>query len=386
MNCYEYEGKCIFKKYGIPIPEGKVVTNIEDAIAFFRKIQCPSMIKAQVLSGKRGKAGGIKIADNLSKLEYNYNLVKNMLIYGEAVEKILLEKMLEIEKEFYLAITIDSGQKAAAMIFALEGGMDIEEIANKYPDKTIKHTITKNLPIFKYYEMLAKFNLDNSLILQLGNIMFKLAKLFFDVDATTAEINPLVLNKSGLIAADSKLVIDDSALFRQKQLGLEEKENGDDLLAKEARKIGLSYVALDDDGYIGSIAGGAGLALATIDTIHYCGGKPANFLDIGGGVTEEKMAAAVKIIAFHKNIKGILINVFGGINNCVIMARGIIKALEEEQIKKTIVVKMRGHSQEEGWQLLQTKGIKIIKNGTTEAAVAKLLDLMKGESENVCTG
>ncbi len=382
MKCYEYEGKKIFQDFQITIPVGVVANTLAEAIEFFHAQQAPIAIKAQVLSGKRGKAGGIKFADNLTDLKKNFTKIKEMDIYGEKVHTILLEKKLQIAKEFYLGITIDPGVKAPVLIFSPEGGMDIEEIAQQYPDKILKSKLSETSDQSTYQELLAPFALDAELVKKLAEMMDKLARLFYAVDATTAEINPLVVDEQDeIIAADSKLVIDDSAYFRQKELGLAVKEEDDNPLTLRAKAAGLAYVALDDDGYIGSIAGGAGLALATMDTIRFCGGKPANFLDIGGGVTEEKMTNAVKIVAARSNVRGIIVNVFGGINNCEIMARGIQRAITEDGLEAQIVVKMRGHSQEEGWALLESLNIPVIKFGTTEDAVNALLTNLQGGSE-----
>jgi len=375
MKCYEYEGKRIFSRYNIPIPEGKVVKDEQEAISFINRINKPCVVKAQVLSGKRGKAGGIKFAEDSMEIKEKMRDLKGMKIYGETVENILIEEKLSIKNEFYLGITIDPLKMAPMLIFSTEGGMDIEEIAEKYPEKIMKYELNSNMKYYDFYNMLMNSDFDNTFLVQIVKIMNNLTDLFYNVDATTVEINPLIINEEGrLIAADSKLVIDDSALFRQKNLNLEIKSEGSSPLVKRAEKANLSYVPLDDFGYIGSIAGGAGLAMATMDTIRYCGGKPANFLDIGGGASEEKMSEAVKIVASKAGVKGIIINVFGGINNCEFMARGIERAVKEDKIKVNIVVKMRGHFQEIGWKVLEDINIPIVKYGTTEEAVRMLLE------------
>jgi len=385
MKCYEYEGKKIFKDYNICVPKGQLVKNEKKAVDFFKELSTPCVLKAQVLSGKRGKVGGIKFVDNLIELKNNYEKVKNMKIYGEKVKNILLEEKLNIKREFYLGITIDPSVKGPVIIFSSEGGMDIEKIAEKYPGEIIQYNLYGDMKKYNFYDMLSSFNFDNKLMLRLGDVMNKLTNLFFEVDASTVEINPLVLNeKDLLIAADSKLVIDNSALFRQQALNLEKKSENISPFTKRAKEAGLSYVPLEKKGNVGSIAGGAGLAMATMDTIRYCGGRPANFLDVGGGVSEGKMSEALKIVASRKNVRGIIINVFGGINNCEFMAKGIEKAIEEDKIEKEIVVKMRGHFQERGWKILEKLNIPIIKHGTTEEAVELLMrNLEGGQSNNV---
>ncbi len=381
MKCFEYEGKKTFKKFGIPVPQSKLVDNQEEAVDYFNDLKKSCVIKAQVLSGKRGKAGGIQFADNISELKSNFNKVKNMKIYGENVSSVLLEEKISIENEFYMGITIDPVEKAPVLIFSLEGGMNIEDIAEKYPEKIIKTVIDENMHLYNYCDILSSLNLSNKLIMNISKIADKLVSLFFSVDATTVEINPLVVtDKKDVLAADSKLVIDDSALFRQKDLDLKVKDVLKSDLEKQAEKYKLNYVLLDKSGNIGSIAGGAGLAMATMDTIRYCGGKPANFLDIGGGVSENNMAEALNIVASQKNVEGILVNVFGGINNCEYMAKGIKRAIKEYQIKQKIVVKMRGHFQEEGWKILSDLNIPTVKYDTTKKAVKVLLNKLKEEA------
>jgi len=386
MKCYEYEGKRIFEKYNIPIQKGTLAENIEEALSFFQEIKKPCVLKAQVLSGKRGKAGGVKFAENETELKEKFAAIKGMDIYGEKVERLLILEKIDIQQEFYLGITIDPVKMAPVMIFSPAGGIDIEEVAQKYPEKIYKFELAENLQLYHFYDMLAELNLENALMSQLTKIMGKLTKLCFQTDATTVEINPLVITDSNtLIAADSKLVIDDSALFRQKHLRLEKKIEDPNPLVQRAEQAGLSYVPLDKSGDIGSIAGGAGLAMSTMDTIRYYGGKPANFLDIGGGASEEKMAEAIKIIASQLGVKGLVINVFGGINNCEFMAKGIRKAINEDNIKIKMVVKMRGHFQEIGWNILEEMQIPVIKYGTTEEAVKLLLDILGGSKKNVST-
>ncbi len=387
MKCYEYEGKRIFEKYNIPIQKGVLAENLTDAISFFQKIKKPCVLKAQVLSGKRGKAGGIKFAENLAELKNNFNAIKGMDIYGETVNKLLVLEKIDIKQEFYLGITIDPLKMVPILIFSTEGGMDIEEVAIKHPEKILKFELKETQQLYHYYDMLIDLDFNNSLLSQLVKIMAKLSKLCFETDASIVEINPLVMtDNNNLIAADSKLVIDDSAMYRQKHLGLEKKLEDSNPLVQKAEKEGLSYVPLDKSGDIGSIAGGAGLAMATMDTIRYCGGKPANFLDIGGGASEQKMAEAIKIIASQEGVRGLVINVFGGINNCEFMAKGIKKAVKENNIKIKIVVKMRGHFQEIGWKILEEMHIPVIKHGTTEEAVKLLLEILKGRKENVNIG
>ncbi len=383
MDCFEYEGKSIFMRYGIPIPQGRITDQQKGAVDIFNELGKPCVLKAQVLSGKRGKAGGIKIAETREEVEEAFDMISGMEIGEEKVRRILVEEKLDIKEEFYLGMTIDPFLKAPLLMFSLEGGMDIEELAEKHPEKLVKIKVNPNASTVDYSEILAKIGLENKDKMkdQLLRMMDQLVTLFHETDATTAEINPLVLTGQGeLIAADSKLVIDDSAMFRQKDLNLEDRRDEDqDEGEKRAEALGLAFVPLDETGDIGTIAGGAGLALATMDAVRYYGGKPANFLDVGGGVTEEQMREAVRIVAAKKGLKAMIINVFGGINNCETMAKGIDQALDEVDKSMILVVKMRGHSQEEGWSILEKRGIPIVKHGTTEEAVKMLLSRIRGE-------
>lgn len=382
MDCYEFEGKKLLERYGISIPRGEMASSSREAAGIFNALAVPCVVKAQVLSGKRGKAGGIRFVETEAELRDNVGELLGSDLRGEKVRYVLVEEKLDIRREFYLGVTIDLLAGAPVLMFSVEGGMDIEEIVATYPDKLVRMKAKRYSSMTEWRAMLSgsDMGLEPAVFENLLEIMGKLVTLFHEVDATTVEINPLALCGSGrLIAADAKLVIDDSALYRQNGLGLVDREFEDeDASIRRARENGLAFVPLDEDGNIGTIAGGAGLALATMDTVRHYGGKPANFLDVGGGVTEKQMTEALRIVASRKRLRGIIINVFGGINNCAVMASGIDKALEEEDVTTRIVVKMRGHSQEEGWNILERRGIPIIKYGTTEEAVKMLLSLIGG--------
>jgi succinyl-CoA synthetase beta subunit len=380
MNCFEYEGKSIFNECGIPVPRGKNIKECNDAGNVLNEMGLPLVIKAQVLSGKRGKAGGIKVVSSKTDFDREFSRISSMSIYGEPVKSILVEEALDIKKEMYLGVTLDPATKSAVLLFSPEGGMDIEEISRLYPEKLLKHRVDREMELFRFLELFSPFSMDNSVLIQTGKISAKLVNLFFEIDATTIEINPLVIQDNGkLIAADSKIVIDDNALFRQDRFEIQEEKEETDHLVMRAKRSDLAFVPLNEDGIIGSIAGGAGLGMATVDAIRLYNASPANFLDVGGGVSEEKMCEAVKIVTSISSVRGFLINVFGGINNCEVMANGIARALKEQPTNKKIVVKMRGHSQEEGWAILKTLSIPVVKYGTTEEAVCKLLTLIREE-------
>jgi len=375
MDLFEFEGKKVFKDFDIPIPTGKL---FEDNLDEFKNFIYPCVIKAQVLSGKRGKAGGIKFADNFKELKIGIDEIRKIKIYDKVIKAILIEEKLTIAKEFYLGITIDPTIKAPVLMFFPCGGMDIEEVAKEKPEMLLKLNLNEIDYKNGLMNLLAGFNLNNIIIKQLNHIAFKLIDLFYKLDVTTVEINPLVVNnKKELIAVDSKIVVDDDALFRQPNLQIINREENKSETIKRAEKYGLSYVPLDKKGNIGVIAGGAGLAMMTVDTIKYFGGKPANFLDTGGGIKEEQSKEALKILLENKQIDGIIINIFGGINNCEIIAKGIKEAINEVGLNKVIVVKSRGHSQEKGWHIFEELGLEQVKLGTTEEAVKKLFRIMK---------
>jgi succinyl-CoA synthetase beta subunit len=382
MDCYEFEGKKLLERCGIPIPRGEMASSDGEAAGIFKALAMPCVVKAQVLSGKRGKAGGIRFAETEAELGDNVGELLGSVLRGEKVRHVLVEEKLDIRREFYLGATIDPLAGEPVLMFSGEGGMDIEELVATHPDKLVRMKAGRCPSMAEWKAALSRpeMGLEPAVMESLLQIMGKLVALFYEADATTVEINPLALCGSGrLIAADAKIVIDDSALYRQKGLGLVDREFDDeDASVRRAREHGLAFVPLDEDGDIGTIAGGAGLALATMDTVRHYGGKPANFLDVGGGVTERQMTEALRIVASRKGLRGIIINVFGGINNCAVMASGIDKVLEEEEITPRIVVKMRGHSQEEGWGILKRRKIPVIKYGTTEEAVKLLLSLIGG--------
>jgi len=375
MDLFEFEGKKVFENFDIPIPTGKL---FEDNLDEFKNFIYPCVIKAQVLSGKRGKAGGIKFADNFKELKIGIDKIRKIKIYDKVVKTILIEEKITIAKEFYLGITIDPIIKAPVLMFSPCGGIDIEEVAKEKPEMLLRVDLNEIDYENDLTSLLDIFHLSNIIIKQLNHIASKLIDLFYKLDITTVEINPLVVNdKDKLIAVDSKLVVDDDALFRQPNLQIINREESKSEAIKRAEKYGLSYVPLDKKGNIGLIAGGAGLAMMTVDTIKYFGGKPANFLDTGGGITEEQSKEALKILLENKQIDGIIINIFGGINNCEIIAKGIREAINEVESNKVIVVKSRGHSQEKGWQIFEELGLEQVKLGTTEEAVKKLFRTMK---------
>jgi len=380
MKLYEFEGKSLFRQMGILTPEGRVAASVSEARAAAEELTFPLVIKSQVLSGGRGKAGGIKFAENMMELE---NYVKDLMsagFSGKSVHQVLIEEKLAIAHEFYMGITLDPLKSLPLLIFSSEGGVDIEEVSREMPKKLAKEHLDplKQYQLYHMVDIIKRTGVSGGSVLPLAKVLLNLIRCYFACQAITTEINPLVLDKSGrAIAADSKVEIDDSGLARIKHMGAFKREDETlDPLEREARRAGVSYVGMNG-GDIGLIAGGAGLGMASMDTITAHGGKPANFLDLGGDATEEKTAAALRIVLKTPGVKGVFINLFGGINNCEKMAKGIVRVVDEQKPNQAIVVKMRGHSQDEGWALLKERNIPIITFGTTAEAVILLHAKMK---------
>jgi succinyl-CoA synthetase beta subunit len=372
MDFFEIEGKTLFKKFGIPTKVGFLLTDNTD----YDAMQYPCVVKAQVLAGHRGQAGGVKIVHTPQELKQQADRISRLVIGGKPVEALLVCPVLEIVNEFYMGLTLDTVSKRVIMLFTMEGGMEIEDLARKEPEKLVKIDCTNGFRDEDFNAATEALNIDDTIRIQLLDIAQKLCTMYFSLDATTVEINPLILNGKGeLEAADSKLVIDDNALFRQEDYTIiPRKERGNDQTEAEAAKqAGLAYVELDPAGDIGLMAGGAGLGMITVDTIKHYGGTAHNFLDLGGGVTADKTYAAMKLLLAIPQIHSILINIFGGINNCDVMSQGIVRAIEETNKKKRVVVKSRGHGQEEGWKRFEKAGCLQVKYGTTDDAVKLLL-------------
>ncbi|GAW92249.1 ADP-forming succinate--CoA ligase subunit beta [Calderihabitans maritimus] len=379
MKLYEFEGKSIFQEIGIPVPRGITATNLEEAKKAASEVGYPVVVKSQVLRGGRGKAGGIKFAETEDELIKAVNDLLALQLSGEQVEKLLIEEKLSIAHEFYMGITLDPKSLLPILMISAQGGMDIELVAKNYPDQLHKLHLNP-LKIPKLYQMIdwvLQTGLKGKELLEVAKVSLNLVNCYFKYNAITAEINPLVIDVDGkVIAADAKIEIDDAALFRLQALNnFKRRDEILDPLEAEAKAVGVSYVRLGK-GNIGLIAGGAGLGMASMDMIAAHGGAPANFLDLGGDATMEKTAAALRIVLKTPGVEGVLINLFGGINNCEKMAMGISQVINEVNPPQAIVVKMRGHSQDEGWAILEKNNIPIIKYGTTEEAVILLLKEM----------
>lgn len=382
MKLYEFEGKTIFREMNIPVPKGKVISSLDEAKEAAAEAGYPLVVKSQVLRGGRGKAGGIKFAENEDELGRAVNELMCMEISGEKIEKLLIEEKLKISREFYMGITLDPKSSLPLLMISAQGGMDIEHIAKEYPHQLFKMYLDplKKPRQYEMIDLLLKTGLKGKLLVQMSRVLHNLTECYLKFNAITTEINPLVICEDDtVIAADSKVEIDDLALFRIKAVSnFERKEELLDPLESEAKAAGVSYVGMGK-GNIGLISGGAGLGMASMDMISAHGGVSANFLDLGGDATTEKTAEALRIVLKTPGVKGVLLNLFGGINNCEHMAKGIISVVDEFKPTQAIVVKMRGHSQDEGWAILESRNIPLIKHGTTEEAVVLLMKEMEKE-------
>jgi succinyl-CoA synthetase beta subunit len=354
MKLHEYQSKTIFSKYGIPIPKGRVAATAQEAKQVAEELGGRVVIKAQVLVGGRGKAGGVKLARDPAEAAQLAAQILSMEIKGLPVRKVLVDEASSIDQEIYFSITNDRAAKKPVMIASAAGGIDIEEVAAKTPDKIIKSHIDPLLGLREYQarDVAVAIDLPRENIKDFVKIAMGLWEVYKATDATLAEINPLVITKDKkMVALDGKMMIDDNALFRQPDLNEMRDTDEDEPSEIEARKYGLSFIKLD--GNIGCMVNGAGLAMTSMDVIKLFGGEPANFLDIGGGAGAEKVSAAMRIILTDPNVKAVLFNIFGGITRCDEVARGILVAMDEVKPKVPMVVRLVGTNAEEGRKLLE---------------------------------
>ena len=355
MKLHEYQSKRLFSEYGIPIPRGDVAFTSGEAENVADKLSGSVVVKAQVLVGGRGKAGGVKIAnDSLSAREHAEQIL-GMTISGLPVRKVLVDEAVSISTELYLGITNDRVAKCPVIMASAAGGVDIEEVAANTPEMIIREHIHPFLGLKSYQtrNMAVGIRLTESLWSQFDDICQALYRTYVMSDATLAEINPLVVtNEANLLAVDGKIVLDENGLIRHSELEKLRDSELETFEETEARKHGLSYVALDGD--IGCMVNGAGLAMGTMDIIKYFGGEPANFLDIGGGASSEKVSAALRIILKDGRVKVLLVNIFGGITRCDEVARGVVHAIEEVGVDVPMVVRLVGTNEEKGRELLSS--------------------------------
>ena len=353
MKLHEYQSKQIFARYGIPIPKGQVASTATEAKQIAEELGGRVVIKSQVLVGGRGKAGGIRLAKTSKEAEDLATQILGMEIKGLSVRKVLVDEAANIVQEIYLGITNDRGARRPVIMASAAGGVEIEEVARNNPEKIIKIHIDPLLGLrdFQARDIAIGIDLPKEYWKQFTEICRSLWRAYAESDATLAEINPLViLKEKQLMALDGKMLVDDNALFRHPDLAEMRDVDEEAAIETEARKYGLSFIKLD--GQIGCMVNGAGLAMTTMDIVKLFDGEPANFLDIGGGASADKVAAALRIILSDKNVKAILFNIFGGITRCDEVARGILSALKEVKATIPMVVRLVGTNAEEGRQLL----------------------------------
>jgi len=380
MKLHEYQSKSIFSKNGIPIPKGRVASTATEARQIAEELGGRVVVKAQVLVGGRGKAGGIRLAKSPKETEEIATQILGMEIKGLPVRKILIDEAANIEQEIYLGITNDRSTRRPVIMASAAGGVEIEEVARTSPEKIIKVHIDPLLGLrdFQSRDIAAGIDLPRDYWKEFARISLGLWRAYSENDATLAEINPLVITKDKhLVAVDGKMLIDDNSLFRHADLA-EMRDLDEEVGAEtEARKYGLSYIKLN--GQIGCMVNGAGLAMTTMDIVKLFNGEPANFLDIGGGANSDKVAAALRIILSDTNVKVILINIFGGITRCDEVAKGILAALEEVKPKIPMVVRLVGTNAEEGIRLLADA--KMITANTLTDAAKKAVRAAKNDQE-----
>ena len=386
MNIHEHQAKEILKKYGIIVPNGVAIFSVEEIDESFKKLNTSRIaLKAQIHAGGRGKAGGIKIVNNIQELkEQAKDLFGKKLVThqtgaeGRKVQRLYIEETCNIEKEFYLSCLIDRSSSQIAFISSSEGGVDIEKVAKDHPQKitTVKMNLSSEVNKEKVQKIIQPFLLSEKLQKQASNVVQSIYKIMVEKDANLIEINPLVLTKDGkILCLDAKINFDDNALYRHPDILSLKDLNEEDPIETEASKHGLSYIKLD--GKIGCMVNGAGLAMATMDIIKLYGSEPANFLDVGGGASKEKVSAAFKIILSDKNVKGILINIFGGIMRCDVLAQGVIEAVKETNLTIPLVVRLAGTNVEKGKEILKKSNIKIISATNLSDASKKIVEATK---------
>jgi len=386
MNIHEHQAKQILKKFGAIVPEGVVGFTVEELLEKCKSLKTEKyVLKAQIHAGGRGKAGGVKILDNLKELEVSAKelLGKKLVTHqtgpdGREVKRLYVEVSSNIEKEFYLSCLVDRASSKIAFISSDQGGMDIEEVASKSPDKilTTKIELKKEISNEECEKITQIFKLDENSKKKSISLIKSIYKMFIETDANMVEINPLILTKEKkIICLDAKVSFDSNALFKHPEI-LELRDlNEEDPAEIEASKHDLAYIKLD--GNIGCMVNGAGLAMATMDIIKLYGEEPANFLDVGGGASKEKVSAALKIILSDKNVKGILINIFGGIMRCDVLAQGVVDAAKEMKINVPLVVRLAGTNFKQGKEILDNSGLELISAGNLDDAAKKIVEVIK---------
>ena len=386
MNIHEYQGKEVLRKYGVTVPNGKVAFSVEEAVCAAKKLGSQvCVVKAQIHAGGRGKAGGVKVAKNINEVEsYAKEILGKTLIThqtgpeGKVVKRLLIEEGCDIKKEYYIGLVLDRVTSRVVLMASEEGGTEIEEVAAKTPEKIFKEVIDPAIGLASFQARRIAFNINipKELINQAVNFMMGLYNAFIEKDCSIAEINPLVITGDGkVMALDAKLNFDDSALSRHPDI-LEYRDlDEEDEKENRASKYDLNYVTLD--GSIGCMVNGAGLAMATLDIIHYYGGEPANFLDVGGSTTVDKVSEAFKIILSDEKVQGIFVNIFGGIVKCDFIAQGVVEAAKQVGLAVPLVVRLEGTNVEIGKEILRNSGIEIVVADSMADGAEKIVSLVK---------
>jgi len=386
MNIHEHQAKEILKKYGAKVPRGVFAFKVEDLLEKANNLKKEKyVLKAQIHSGGRGKAGGIKLVNNLDELEKEAeNLIGKTLVTnqtganGRKVSRLYVEEVSEINKEFYLSCLVDRASSKITFISSDQGGMDIEEVAKKNPEKiiTTKVEFRSHISEDDCKKIINIFNLNKEANEDAIKLIQSIYKMFIELDASLVEINPLILTKDNqIVCLDAKMNFDDNAIFKHPEIKELRDLNEEEETEIEASKYDLAYIKLD--GNIGCMVNGAGLAMATMDIIKLYGEEPANFLDVGGGASKEKVSAAFKIILSDKNVKGILINIFGGIMRCDVLAKGLVEAAREIKINVPLVVRLAGTNFKEGKEILENSGLEIISASDLGDAAKKIVEAIK---------
>jgi succinyl-CoA synthetase beta subunit len=380
LKLYEYEAKNTLTQYGIPVPQGALVTNANRTMEAAAKLKPPFAVKSQVLVAGRGKAGGILFADSAEEAEKAAEKLLKTAIKGIPVKKVLIEEKLPVKKELYFGVTIDRFARSYVAIASATGGMEIETTATKTPQAVLKTLINPQHGFRSFHarQIASKLGYSGAQLVELARIFERLYQAGMDYDAELIEINPLAeTDEGGFVALDARIIMDDNALFRHKEYKkrLLEEERDRAPQETEAVRKDLAYVKLD--GNIGVIGNGAGLVMATLDMIRYYGGKPANFLDVGGGAPAERIAAALHIVLSDANVKALFVNILGGITRCDDVARGIIEATKKDATTKPIVVRLVGTNEEEGKHILAETGIHVLDS--MEKAAIRVVEIAKKE-------
>lgn len=387
MNLHEYQAKELLASYGLPVPKGQVANSLKEAFQAFETLggeRC--VVKAQVHAGGRGKAGGVKLVSSKQAVEEAVEgmLGKRLVTYqtdadGQPVNSVLIAETTDIARELYLGAVVDRATRRVVFMASTEGGVDIETIAEKSPEKILKITMDPMMGVLPYQARQLAFDLKlpANLMNAFTALLMGLGKMFVECDLALLEINPLVITADGhLVCLDGKITIDDNALFRHPKLKDMRDASQEDDRINRAQAWELNYVPLEGD--IGCMVNGAGLAMATMDVIQLNGGKPANFLDVGGGATKERVSEAFKIILADSNVKGILVNIFGGIVRCDLIADGIIGAVAEVDVKVPVVVRLEGNNAELGAEKLRSSGLNIIPANSLSDGAKKIIQAVKG--------